>query len=402
MVVPEWLHASDLWASLYSGSVSVPETNTEDKGDNTRGDLELSVLPQCELDCGDALRLYIVMGTWCFSWDRVPKTVFFPLWRALAPDQRRKAIVTYLYFAEELDEDQWMKRIYERDDVELYRMIYLGTASNMMYISFAIAEVTSNNAFHCFQHIYETQVQLRYWDWAFYDRALVCNRSYLKKVDWIRYMYEHGRPWRIYDIEQAALGGYKDCLRYMHEHGAPMTDRTCESAAIGGNLDCLKYTHNHGSPWNEGTCASAAMCGNLYCLRYLHEQGCPWDISTCNAAAGRGNVSCLKYAHTHGCAWDATTCTAAAIHGQLKILRYLHTHQCPWDTNTCFVAANHGHVKCLMYAHQNGCPWTQWEYLDIHTTPRSALCLVYANGQTWGSYDHQLVDAGGIHYKFFV
>lgn len=107
--VPDWIRVSDLWVSMCSGS---------DSAELAEG-IDLSTLPQCSLDCGDAIRMYTVMGAWCFSWDRVPKAVFLPQWLELTVAKRNELLLKYRYFTEELHINLWIDRMYDRDDVTM-------------------------------------------------------------------------------------------------------------------------------------------------------------------------------------------------------------------------------------------------------------------------------------------
>lgn len=121
--VLEWLRDSDVYASLIS-------CLADEEGERKKGEgFDLSLLPQCKLDCGDALLLYRVMGAWCLSWDRVPKAVFFPLWLELDPETRRNMLVKYKYYTEELHVDNWRKNMIQRDDVGLFALGICGVIS---------------------------------------------------------------------------------------------------------------------------------------------------------------------------------------------------------------------------------------------------------------------------------
>lgn len=99
--------------------------------------------------------------------------------------------------------------------------------------------------------------------------------------------------------------------------------KQCARAAKYGRIEYLKYLHEHGYKWNKMTCDFAAICGQLECLKYAHENGCPWNEDVCYLATWMGNLECLKYAHENGCPWNDNTFKIAITNGHDKCVMYM-------------------------------------------------------------------------------
>lgn len=330
VIIPEWIHVSDLWVSLCSGTNRTEtkkvakEGEERERSDSVEGP-DLSALPCCELHCGDAVRLYLVMGSWCFSWDKVPKAVFFPLWLGLTPEKRRELLSEYLYFSEELDADLWEYRMLVRDDVDLFAAVP----------KISMLETVRKGAIRC-----------------------------------LRYAHSQGRNMGFPLAVEATKHGHLSCLMYIHENGSGDNgvsqnnlisifdnfDHITIIAAENGHLNCLKYAHEHGVPWGNSryACIKAAINGHLDCLKYAHEHGCPLTSGVLMYATEKGHLECLQYALDQG-GENTYICLHAASNGRLDSLRYAHEHGCPWSKSVCINAAVYGHVDCLRYAYEHGC-----------------------------------------------
>ena len=100
----------------------------------------------------------------------------------------------------------------------------------------------------------------------------------------LRFVYGNSSHPHLGCSSAIEYGGDEQLLATVHELGAEWDAKTCNVAVQRDSLCCLKYLHEHGCPW-KWVCIEAAHKGSVACLQYAHEQGSPWDAEVCRVAA---------------------------------------------------------------------------------------------------------------------
>lgn len=337
MMVPKWLHTSDLYAAA-------PEV--ENGGEK----FGLFDIPVCELDTADATTLYIVMGAWCMPWDTVPKSIFLPKWFTMTEGDRQGLLNRYKYFMEELGV-LWETAMITRDDVEMYTIMCLRDPPYTgLCIWWEASTLIDNAAVRCLDAYYTVKGK-KYLIW---DIHLIL--QYSNGEDVLRVLTKHNIPFNQNKfMQECVYYNHIQCLRYMVECTHGYNNKSlCDYAAYHGRLEIFIYLHQYGFPWSSDSCDFAAGNGHLECLKYAHQHGCPMSQITAKNAAASGNLSCLMYVHQAGGEFDKSTCTIAAARGNFDCLVYAHQNGCKIGKKTCTLAAANGKLDCLVYAHQNG------------------------------------------------
>lgn len=327
-----WLHASDLYISLYGDT----KGGGEEGADILSAPPELCSLPVCEVTCMDAVQMYKVMGAWCLPWDRVPKAHFCKLWENLPDNLIMLLVNEYHYFQEELSHPNWVRNMFARDDVEMYTAV-LDSDNGHPHLDPSLAAMAVDHIeIKCLLHA------SRHFNWSFMDWHYFfencarrrCNKSALTVMAMLKVKTTRPIPIDLNDT----------CIYEIYQWFGRL-----------GYTDCILFLFNQGYP-DRYACATAAEYGQLECLTYLHEHGCSWDATTYHYAVKNGHLACVKYACDHGCPWDDRVMVQAVHANQYECMVYLHEHGCPWGICKCRRAAIHEHYECLDYMRDNGCP----------------------------------------------
>lgn len=368
--VPDWLKQSDLWTALYPNHATEVVGANEAVGANevTNVCVNIEHLPICELDCGDASQLYIVMGAWCMPWSQVPKTTFIPLW-LMEPVQERQSLLTlYGYYAHELNPYSWVVNMCARDDVDMYEAARAYVPDTDLSFDKGTLLMAQAGAVKCLARFIELE---GYEGWKYIGSLhaiWACRAGILSTIQW---MYDNG----------CVVNSLHDTDWYHHHIGRDENQLDC-IAALMGHIHILRYLRLQEYPFSWNVCTNAVEGRNIDVLRYLCESGCrnPFD-QTCISAARLGYIEGLQYLRSNIYVQHAFVfpylCANAARFGQLECLRYLHESGCPWSCDTCHSALMYDHLDCFQYALQNGCAFL----------PQSALC--YAQGECRAYIKHQ-------------